>query len=457
MNQLDLFAGIGGISLAAEWAGIETAAFCEKEPFAQGVLRRRFPGRPIYDDVFNLTREVLERDGIITRERGIDIVAGGFPCQPFSHAGKRTGTADDRYLWPEMCRIVGEVRPTWVFAENVDGLVSMAQSDWESVVEDETTICEEAEMVLETIRKDLEAIGYRSIPVVIPACGVGASHRRYRIFILGFTASSGLSQRGCAGFAACEEEAAAGMESEPKRSSEALAQAEGERCRNGHDCSDKRQTDREINSSANSGSPSVKTLADSSGERCGEAREYCGRSAKWTPVGGALADTERIECIKRFEDDVQRGRSRETQQIRVGSCGIHVADSSGAGCQEFYSSSFPNEPGYRAGGGHSLRSDWTTQSGVGGSPYELSDWLDGYGMNPLDALINFISAFPQPALMGQGQHAWEPPRVANGVNNRVARLKALGNAVDPLQALPVLYGIRVIHEWLENEYRGENQ
>lgn len=77
MRQLDLFAGIGGISLAAEWAGIETAAFCEKEPFAQGVLRRRFPGRPIYDNVFNLTREVLENDGIT----GIDIVAGGFPFQ----------------------------------------------------------------------------------------------------------------------------------------------------------------------------------------------------------------------------------------------------------------------------------------------------------------------------------------------------------------------------------------
>lgn len=187
MNQLDLFAGVGGISLAAEWAGINTVAFCEKESFAQGILRRRFPGRPIYADVYNLSREVLDNDGITE----IDIVAGGFPCQPFSHAGKRQGTADDRYLWPEMCRIVGELRPSWVFAENVDGLVSMAQSSWDRVMEDETTICEEAEMVIETIRRDLEAIEYRAIPVIIPACGVGASHRRYRIFILGYTEHHG--------------------------------------------------------------------------------------------------------------------------------------------------------------------------------------------------------------------------------------------------------------------------
>ncbi|CAM4183169.1 DNA cytosine methyltransferase [Paenibacillus alkaliterrae] len=172
--------------MAAEWAGINTVAFCEKEPFAQSVLRRRFPERPIYEDVFNLTREVMELDGIAD----IDIVAGGFPCQPFSHAGRRTGTNDDRYLWPEMCRVIGDVRPSWVFAENVDGLVSMAQSNSEIVLEDETTLCEEAEMVLETIRKDLEEIGYQSVPVVVPAAGIGAMHRRYRIFILGYTKRS---------------------------------------------------------------------------------------------------------------------------------------------------------------------------------------------------------------------------------------------------------------------------
>ncbi len=213
MKQLDLFAGIGGITLAAEWAGIETVAFCEKEPFAQSILRKQFPGRPIYSDIFDLTKEVLERDGIT----GIDIVAGGFPCQPFSNAGKRSGTEDDRYLWPEMCRIIGELRPTWVFAENVDGLVSMAQSGGGIIMEDETTICTEAEMVIETIRKDLEAIRYQSVPVIIPACGVGASHRRYRIFILGFSSEARLCQRGYAGFTEGIEEAGARLDPESER------------------------------------------------------------------------------------------------------------------------------------------------------------------------------------------------------------------------------------------------
>lgn len=402
IKQLDLFAGIGGISLAAEWAGIETVAFCEKEPFAQGVLRRRFPGRPIYDDVFNLTREVLENDGIT----GIDIVAGGFPCQPFSHAGKRGGTADDRYLWPEMCRIIGELRPTWVFAENVDGLVSMAQSDWELIMEDETTICEEAEMVVETIRKDLETLGYRSIPVVIPACGVGASHRRYRILILGFTSSPGLPQRGRTGVAEINEKKRARVEPELERSSE--------------------------------------VMVDTEGERCGKKRHDICRSETWASRGGIVADPHKQHSYN------GRPNSSEVFWEQPGETQLRgrqiVADSSGAGCQECDASAFAGQSGHNSRCCPSFGTNRAAQSGVGGSPYELSDWLDGWGMNPLDALINFIRTYPQPALMGQEQYSWEPPRVAVGVKKRVPRLKALGNAVDPLQALPVLYGIRIIHE-----------
>ncbi|ELK41262.1 C-5 cytosine-specific DNA methylase [Brevibacillus agri BAB-2500] len=402
MKQLDLFAGISGISLAAEWAGIETVAFCEKEPFAQGVLRRRFPGRPIYDDVFNLTRKVLEHDGVISRERCIDIVAGGFPCQPFSHAGKRGGTADDRYLWPEMLRIIGEVRPTWVFAENVDGLVSMAQSDWKLVMEDETTICEEAEMVLETIRKDLEDIGYRAIPIVIPACGVGASHRRYRILIVGNTERSG-----CQG-------------------------------------DQRRRTNEE--SSYGYCEEQNRVMADATGERCSEAREHSGRSKERSSgcSSETLADAKSWRRGSRRPE--QSGQPRESSIIGGGS---PLAYPRSAGREERDPSAVPSKSGYDTRSSNPIRAIRTAQSGMGGSPYEFSDWLDGWGMNPLDALINFISSYPQPALMGQAQHAWEPPRVATGVKNRAARLKALGNAVDPLQALPVLYGIRVIHEWLQ--------
>ncbi|MEV3675895.1 DNA cytosine methyltransferase, partial [Paenibacillus larvae] len=100
MRKLSLFSGIGGIDLAAKWAGIETVAFCEKESFPQQVLRKHWPDIPIYDDVCALTREVLEQDGIITRNRTIDLISAGYPCQPFSNAGKRKGKEDDRHLWP---------------------------------------------------------------------------------------------------------------------------------------------------------------------------------------------------------------------------------------------------------------------------------------------------------------------------------------------------------------------
>ncbi|WP_327194972.1 DNA cytosine methyltransferase [Paenibacillus larvae] len=96
MRKLSLFSGIGGIDLAAKWAGIETVAFCEKEPFPRKVLKKHWPDIPIYDDVRTLTKEVLEQDGIITRNRTIDLISAGYPCQPFSHAGKRKGKEDDR-------------------------------------------------------------------------------------------------------------------------------------------------------------------------------------------------------------------------------------------------------------------------------------------------------------------------------------------------------------------------
>lgn len=410
MNQLDLFAGIGGLSLAAEWAGINTVAFCEKEPFAQKVLRRRFPGHPIYDDVFNLTREVLELDGIINGEKGIDIIAGGFPCQPFSHAGKRTGTADDRYLWPEMYRIIGEVRPTWVLAENVDGLVNMAQSDWDFIMEDEATICQETEMVIETIRKDLETIRYQSVPIVIPACGVGASHRRYRIFILGYS--------------------------------------ESERCREARQHRERFQkwTPRRSPTLAHSTIKGLSEWRQSDGAK-GD-KETGTRMESWIERRGALADPNKQYGDNGGYDssEICRGRSAASELSRCET----LADTSSARCEECDTSSVTSESGYGSGSTNSLRTNGAAKPGMGGGPYELSDWLDGFGMNPLDSLINFIASYPQPALMGQPQHDWEPPRVATGVKGRVGRLKGLGNAVDPLQALPVFYAMRLIHDYLGN-------
>ena len=219
MKVLDLFSGIGGFSLGLERAGMETVAFCEFDKKAQLVLKKHWPDVPIYDDVRTLNYEQLKKDGIVGNSKlhgpspsrdfrgaqgesdrqkknieqfkgsgrdsagdtglkgqSIDLICGGFPCQPFSHAGKRQGDKDDRHLWPEYFRLIQEIRPRWVIGENVAGLISMG---------------------LDQVLSDLEGEGYSCQTVVVPACAVNAPHRRDRVWILAYTNEYGLY--GCEG------------------------------------------------------------------------------------------------------------------------------------------------------------------------------------------------------------------------------------------------------------------
>jgi len=221
MKVLDLFSGIGGFSLGLERAGMETVAFCEFDKKAQLVLKKHWPDVPIYDDVRELTYDKLKEDGIISdtelingrrgpvveptgnegwgkseagrkslqseyREarsndieqvcknglpsRGekqastVDLICGGFPCQPFSQAGERKGEEDDRHLWPEYFRLIQEIRPRWVIGENVAGLISLG---------------------LDQVLSDLESEDYSCQTLIIPACAVNAPHRRDRVWIIG--------------------------------------------------------------------------------------------------------------------------------------------------------------------------------------------------------------------------------------------------------------------------------
>lgn len=159
MNALSLFSGIGGIDLAGEWAGIKTVAMCEREPFCQKVLKKHWPDVPVYDDVCTLTKERLEADGI----GAIELIHGGYPCQPFSVAGKREGTDDDRHLWPEVRRLLETIRPRWFVGENVAGHVTLGLDD---------------------VLTDLADINYTAQSFIIPAASVGAVHRRDRVFIV---------------------------------------------------------------------------------------------------------------------------------------------------------------------------------------------------------------------------------------------------------------------------------
>lgn len=163
ITHLSLFSGIGGLDLAAEWAGIKTVGQCEWAKYPIKVLEKHWPNVPRWKDIRTLTGDSFyERTG----RRTVDIISGGFPCQPFSVAGKQRGKEDDRYLWPEMVRVIKELRPTWVVGENVAGIVRMALPD---------------------ILSELEVCGYRTRTFLIPACAVGARHRRYRAAIVGYS------------------------------------------------------------------------------------------------------------------------------------------------------------------------------------------------------------------------------------------------------------------------------
>lgn len=162
MTHGSLFSGIGGFDLAAQWMGWENVFHVERDPFCRQVLSHHFPESQSFDDVKTFDA---------THFRGrVSVISGGFPCQPFSAAGKRAGTSDDRYLWPEMFRIVREARPTYVVAENVRGLLSLAGPT--------------GELVFDTVCSDLEGEGYEVFPTVLPAASVNAPHRRDRIWIV---------------------------------------------------------------------------------------------------------------------------------------------------------------------------------------------------------------------------------------------------------------------------------
>lgn len=180
-----LFSGIGGFDLAAKWMGWHNAFHCEINEFCTKILNYHFPDAEHYTDI---TRTDF------SKWRGrIDVLSGGFPCQPFSLAGQRKGADDNRYLWPQMLRAIREIRPTWVVGENVAGILTMVQPGAEVEVGGQTSLFGEdyrkrvlhrQEYVIETICRDLEREGYAVQPLLIPACAVGAPHRRDRIWFI---------------------------------------------------------------------------------------------------------------------------------------------------------------------------------------------------------------------------------------------------------------------------------
>ena len=162
-THLDLFSGIGGFALAARWNGYRTLGFCDNEPYAQAVLKKHWPNVPCHKDIREVRGELYA---------GVTLLTGGFPCQPFSVAGKQRGKDDNRYLWPEMLRVIQEAKPAWIIGENVAGIVNLA---------------------LDQVCADLEGQGYEVEPIIVPACAVDAPHRRDRVWIVGHSKLDGLT------------------------------------------------------------------------------------------------------------------------------------------------------------------------------------------------------------------------------------------------------------------------
>ena len=399
LTHLSLFSGIGGLDLAAEWAGIQTIGQCEWAEYQTKVLERHWPDVPRWRDIKTLTQESFyERTG----RRTVDIISGGFPCQPFSVAGKQRGKADDRYLWPEMVRVIKELRPTWVVGENVAGIVRLALPD---------------------ILSELEACGYRTRTFLIPACAIGARHRRYRVAIVGYSEHNGLS------------------------SSEEISRSTQKTCRG------QQKGKKETGESAGTGkSRNDEDVANTYTERELQSTRNKRNIRNGVGIGRkTLADTE-----SQIAGRLPVGEKTEKSGF-IGSC-ENVQYAHGAGCQKQHTAPKPDGEGFTGRGCNARDVCDTTGEG-------LPDWpskpMGGQGTQnqkpersvrrPVESILggmaDGVSGWMDRDLDFVVNHYFddEPdiPRIITGIEHRVDRLKCLGNAVVPQQFYPIFKAIAI--------------
>ena len=405
---LDLFSGLGGFSLGLERTGhFETVAFCDNDKFSKAILDKHWKGIKVYDDVREITKEKFKEDGI----EFPDIITGGFPCQPFSVAGKQKGTSDDRHLWPEMFRIIKAFQPRFIIGENVRGIVNIQDG-----------------VVFETVCTNLEDEGYEVQPFNIPAAAVGAPHRRERIWFIAVREESMVNSDNIRFEQHNETEkttswrgTSATIES---TSSTNVVNSE-------HIGSSTSEIERSFNTSSNNDKERQNETSESkgtSGPRDGINVADTNDEGLRTRIGGSDNDHETESRIwradgERGSSDVERNNSTSTEVE-----GMDVADTESIG----------SDVGRRSE--HS--ETWNGQREIGGENSQddansNEEGLQGFrqSRNQLNKRFSLRSegSEGEHGTVGQGWWSVEPNvgRVAHGVPGRVYRLKGLGNSIVP--------------------------
>jgi DNA (cytosine-5)-methyltransferase 1 len=321
LTHFSLFTGIGGLDLAAEWAGFTTVGQCEWADYPTKVLEKHWPDVPRWRDIREVTKKSVEDRGI----GAVTVISGGFPCQPFSVAGNRKGEDDDRFLWPEMLRVVETLRPRWVVGENVAGIVTMA---------------------LDQVLSDLESINYPCEAVIISACAVNAPHRRDRTFILG---------------------------------------------RNANGCN-------------------VREVGKIQKGQGTEPGRVCENVADTNSCGHIKQDARESTLNKKWDNTAYQQKWR-TKFYDAFPSSENVSNTTNEGLERFIQKS--------------------------GKFYESSEQTQGKWSEQTNRFVKCNNA----GIRGWWDTEPDVGRVANGIPNRVDRLKCLGNAVVPQQAYPIFQAI----------------